>query len=93
MTKFPWKPREWFWQDLLILMLPQPTSDHGNRMSDFKKRSLFLKKNLRKSILAIICLNFTFLQFFLVNKGHRTITGHVRKVQYWRAGHSDITSE
>ena len=49
----------------------------------------FCWKIHRKSILAIICLNFTFSTIFLVNNGHRAIKVglHVNKVQYCRAGH------
>ena len=39
------------------------------------------------SILAIICLNFTFPTIFLVKNGHRAIKVHVNKVHYGRAGH------
>ena len=46
----------------------------------FSPKLFFCLKILRKSILAIICLNFTFSTIFLVNNGHRAIKVHVNKV-------------
>ena len=40
----------------------------------------FPKILLRKSILEIICLIFTFSTILLVNNGHRAIKVHVNKV-------------
>ena len=54
----------------------------------FSTNLSFCWKIHRKSILAIICLNFTFSSIFLVNIGHRGIKVHVNKVQYCRAGHN-----
>ena len=51
------------------------------------KKIFFWLKILRKSILAIICLDFTFSTIFLVNNGHRAIKVHVNKVQCCRVGH------
>ena len=56
-------------------------------ISDFTPNALFVEKLHRKSILAIICLNFTFSTIFLVNNSHRAIKVHVNMVQYCRAGH------
>ena len=46
-TRFPWKPKDRFWQDLWILTLPEQTCYHGNRVSDFQKSSLFVEKFLK----------------------------------------------
>ena len=69
------------------MILPQQMRYHGNRMSDFQNKSFFVERILRKSMLAIICLNFTVSTIFLVNNGHRAIKMHVKKFQYCRAGH------
>ena len=53
----------------------------------FSKKISFCRRILRKSILALICLNFTFSTIFSVKNGHRAIKVHVNKVQYCRAGH------
>ena len=52
----------------------------------FLKNISFCRKILEKSILANICLNFTFCIIFVLNNGHRAIKVHVNKVQYCRAG-------
>ena len=54
----------------------------------FSKKCSSCWKILRKSIFAIICLNFTFSIIFLINDGHRAIKLHVNEVQYCRAAHS-----
>ena len=51
----------------------------------FSLKFSFCWKLLGKSILAIICLNFTFSTVSLVNNGHKAIKVHVKKVQYCRA--------
>ena len=50
---------------------------HGNRMSDFPKKSFFVEKKIN---FGSFCLNFTFSTIFLVNNGHRVIKVHVNKV-------------
>ena len=53
----------------------------------FSKTSVFCLQIHRKSVLANICLNFTFSTIFLLENGHRAIKVHVKKVKYCRAGH------
>ena len=61
------------------LTLPQQMCFPGNGMSDFPKNYIFVEKLFKKSISAIICLNFTFSTIYLVNNGHRAIKVHVYK--------------
>ena len=81
MTRFSWKPKFVGFDITLTSTLPwQPDVT-------FSKTFSFYWKIHRKSILAIICHNFTFSVVFLVNNGHRAIKVNVSKAQYCRAGH------
>ena len=85
MTRFPWKPGVILARSV-DFHVPPTNALPWQPDVRFSRKFFFCWKILRKSILAIICLNFTFSTIFLVNDSHRAIKVHANNIQYCRAG-------